>query len=79
MKRKNLTKRLVSSALCTAMLASLVTGCGSKETGAQSGGTESGSGDGDVTTIDVYDQGANFQGIQSGWYAKLVKDKFNLE
>ena len=22
---------------------------------------------------------ANYQGIQSGWFAKIVKDKFNME
>jgi putative aldouronate transport system substrate-binding protein len=30
-------------------------------------------------TIDVFDGVANFQGIQDGWFGKLVKDKFNLE
>lgn len=30
-------------------------------------------------TIDVYDGNANFEGIQSGWYARLIKDKFNIE
>ena len=29
--------------------------------------------------IDVFDELANFQGIQSGWFAKVVKDKFNME
>lgn len=30
-------------------------------------------------TIDVFDTQANFQGIQSGWFGKMVKDKFNME
>lgn len=30
-------------------------------------------------TVDVFDSQANYQGIQSGWFAKLVKDKFNME
>ena len=30
-------------------------------------------------TVDVFDSQANFQGIQSGWFAKIVKDKFNME
>ncbi|WP_129789850.1 ABC transporter substrate-binding protein [Promicromonospora panici] len=30
-------------------------------------------------TIDVFDGVANFQGIQDGWFGKLVKDKFNME
>lgn len=29
--------------------------------------------------VDVFDDLANFQGIQSGWFAKVVKDKFNME
>ncbi|MCL2717385.1 MAG: ABC transporter substrate-binding protein [Lachnospiraceae bacterium] len=29
--------------------------------------------------IDVFDELANFQGIQSGWFAKVVRDKFNME
>lgn len=29
--------------------------------------------------IDVFDGLANFQGIQSGWFGKVVKDKFNME
>lgn len=29
--------------------------------------------------VDVFDTLANFQGIQSGWFAKIVKDKFNME
>ena len=30
-------------------------------------------------TVDVYDELANYQGIQGGWFAKVVKDKFNME
>ena len=30
-------------------------------------------------TIDVYDVAANYQGMQIGWFGKLVKDKFNIE
>lgn len=30
-------------------------------------------------TVDVFDSQANYQGIQSGWFAKVVKDKFNME
>lgn len=30
-------------------------------------------------TVDVFDAVANYQGIQSGWFAKIVKDKFNME
>ncbi|MGI5187922.1 ABC transporter substrate-binding protein [Promicromonospora sp. CA-289599] len=30
-------------------------------------------------TIDVFDVPANYQGIQGGWFGKIVKDKFNME
>ena len=30
-------------------------------------------------TVDFYNVAANFQGVQSGWYGKIVKDKFNLD
>ena len=30
-------------------------------------------------TVDVYDGLANYMGIQGGWFAKVVKDKFNME
>ncbi|MDF2941897.1 MAG: sugar transporter substrate-binding protein [Herbinix sp.] len=33
----------------------------------------------DPMTIEVYDVAANYQGIQGGWFGKIVKDKFNLE
>lgn len=33
----------------------------------------------DFIVVDVFDSLANVQGIQSGWFAKIVKDKFNME
>ncbi len=30
-------------------------------------------------TIDVFDTQANTQGLQRGWFAKIVKDKFNMQ
>ena len=33
----------------------------------------------DFLTIDVYDTSANYNGIQSGWYASIIKAKFNME
>ena len=30
-------------------------------------------------TITVYDAAANYHGIQKGWFAKVVKDRFNIE
>lgn len=28
--------------------------------------------------VDVFDQIANYGGIQKGWFAKIAKDKFNV-
>ena len=33
----------------------------------------------DEITIDVFDGLANYMGMQEGWFAKLVKDKFNMK
>ena len=30
-------------------------------------------------TVDMFNSQANYQGIQSGWFAKVVKDRFNME
>ncbi|MBR3494470.1 MAG: sugar ABC transporter substrate-binding protein [Clostridia bacterium] len=30
-------------------------------------------------TIDIYDAAANYHGVQIGWFAKVVKDRFNIE
>lgn len=75
MKRRR-TKQAVALALSAAMLATTVVGCGSKS----SDGTESSNAKYPKTlTVDVFDSQANFQGIQTGWFAKIVKDKFNIE
>ena len=70
-------KKLVSIMLCGAMAASLLAGCGgddkAADTGSKDGNYE------EFITVDVYDEFANYQGTQSGWFAKVVKDKFNME
>lgn len=30
-------------------------------------------------TVDVFDDYSNYQGLQTGWFAQIVKDKFNME
>ena len=30
-------------------------------------------------TLEIFDVAANYQGMQTGWFAKVVKDKFNIE
>lgn len=57
------------------------TGTAQEETSGSSGSdqTSDTAGSGEVTTIEVYDVAANYQGIQSGWFGDLVKEKFGLE
>jgi len=85
MKKKRF-KKLMCLAL-SAVTAVTMLGCGStaKTTGGtQSGTTTASSSEGakkypKELTIDVFDSQANFQGTQSGWFAKMVKDKFNMK
>jgi len=30
-------------------------------------------------TLELYDQAANYTGIQPGWFGKIIKDKFNIQ
>ena len=59
-------KRFLSVLLTLAMLLSLVSISAVAE-------------EKELLTIDIYDDAANYNGIQSGWFAKIVKDKFNIE
>ena len=60
-------KKILSVLLTLAMLLSLVSVSAVAE------------GEKELLTIDIYDDAANYNGIQSGWFAKIVKDKFNIE
>ena len=60
-------KKLTALFLVAAMAISCFAGCGKKEDA------------GDTMVIEVYDVAANYQGTQTGWFAKVVKDKFNIE
>ena len=91
MKRKKVTKA-IGILLAVAMMASALSGCSAtKETTkstAQESEGESGASVGEPTgaekypeflTVEVFGGQSNYQGLQSGWFAKLVKDKFNME
>lgn len=85
-------KKFLSMLLCTALAASMLAGCGNK---AESTSTNDSAANGKTSgneavtegeqkypefiTVDVFDGLANYQGIQSGWFAKIVKEKFNME
>ena len=68
-------KKVTSLALVGAMTASLFAGCGSDSSKSSTAkNSKHGGPYEDFITVDVYDSQANFQGIQSGWFAKVVKD-----
>ena len=75
-------KRVASVFLSVIMMASVVAGCGKTTDGTTTGGDTAAaatvSHDEDYT-VDFYNVAANFQGVQSGWYGKIVKDKFNMD
>lgn len=81
MKLKKLTALFLIAALSLSSLA----GCGnSSSNGTESGapGSEASSGgetSGSAMTIEIYDAAANYQGVQTGWFAKVVKDRFNID
>ncbi|WP_432627182.1 extracellular solute-binding protein [Brotaphodocola sp.] len=72
-------KRGISLFLCAALTATTilgVSGCSKQE---QVVNTTGNSDYDEFITVDVFDTLANYQGIQSGWFAKIVKDRFNME
>lgn len=81
--------RVLSSILAVALTFSLVlTGCSnnnsttvSKETDSKTvtDTSTSNGDDSDLMTLEVYSVAANYQGEQSGWFAKVLKDKFNVK
>lgn len=87
--------KLSSCLLAAALLAGTVSGCGNKTGAANDAGTTSSAAassqaassaataksyaDAQFLTVDVFDSQANYQGVQSGWFAKVVKDRFNME
>jgi len=80
-------KKLISVMLVTAMLVTALAGCGKKSSNDGSSGGSTGGSTGDTTTesfdetltLDIYDVAANYQGMQTGWFQKVVKDRFNIE
>lgn len=87
-------KKVLSVLLCAALTAGTFAGCGSSETTSEKTAETAETADSgedpdkedssdskykDFITVDVFSSSANYQGIQSGWFAKIVKDKFNME
>ncbi|HBE10507.1 MAG: hypothetical protein IKQ63_07555 [Eubacterium sp.] len=86
---KKSLKKAVALGLAAVTMAGSLAGCGksdSKDDSTSSGstssaGTESGGGNSDrpALTLTVFSERANYSGMQEGWSAKILKDKFNVE
>ncbi|GEB29016.1 Maltose-binding periplasmic proteins/domains [Enterococcus casseliflavus] len=74
---KKMSKYVATGLLGMTLLGSLA-GCGgSAESETDAASSESGYDE--TITIDVYNGLANYMGMQEGWFAKIVRDKFNME
>ena len=84
-------KRVVAMLLSLTLVAASLAGCGKTTDSGSNAGTQtstekkddggaSASASSDETlVVEVYDEAANYQGTQTGWFAKVVKDRFNIE
>lgn len=75
------TKKLVSLLLVIAMAVSMLTACGGKKTG---GAYYTVNEDGTLRSkktlnLECYSQLANYSGELTGWFAKILLDKFNVK
>lgn len=75
------------------MTAGILTGCGgdagstnasgsagsAANASSESAGSSDSSSSSDTMTLEIFDVAANYQGMQTGWFAKVVKDRFNIE
>ncbi|MDY2549331.1 MAG: ABC transporter substrate-binding protein [Enterococcus casseliflavus] len=74
---KKMSKYVATGLLGMTLLGSLA-GCGgAAESEIDAASSESGYDE--TITIDVYNGLANYMGMQEGWFAKIVRDKFNME
>jgi len=65
MKKFKTLKKISALALAGTMAASMLGGCGTKKD--------------ETITITVFSQLANYSGLQTGWSAEILKEKFNVE
>jgi putative aldouronate transport system substrate-binding protein len=75
MKGRRVLKKPIIVLTSLFLVSSLFTGC--KNTSKDSDTVNSNTSSGPLT-IDILDNAANYQGEQTGWFGKVVKDKFNL-
>lgn len=63
-------RRLCYIFIIVTLFAGLLTGCGKEEDECPYE---------EFLIVDVFDSLANYQGLQSGWYAEIIKEKFNMQ
>ena len=73
--KKTLRKTAAVGLAAMTMLGSF-SGCGKKNDGDS---TEGGGSSRPAVTLTVFSERANYSGMQEGWTAKILKDKFNVE
>lgn len=71
---KSKQKEIIALGLSTTLLTGILSGCSGPSLTQEKEPVYE-----ETITVDVFDSLANYQGIQSGWFAKIVKDKFNIE
>lgn len=79
-------KKLTAMLLASAMLMTTLAGCGntsvqqpSDDGAAKTESKEEPAGSDGTMMFEIYDAAANYQGVQAGWFAKVVKDRFDIE
>lgn len=90
-KNKRHSKTVFALAACMLLGMTALSGCGgnsgnpgaanatdSGNTANQSADPGNGTDHSKPLTITVFNNAANYQGEQTGWYGKLIKDKFNI-
>lgn len=75
-RKKNTLKinKIAATGLTAVLLSAVLAGCSIHPSAARKEPVYE-----ETLTVDVFDSLANYQGIQSGWFAHLVKEKFNIE
>lgn len=92
--KKALVRKVASTVMGAALVMSSMVGCSSTNSSTNSSASNNTSTSNDTQetssssnnspyaetiTVDVFDSQANYQGTQPGWFAKIVKDRFNME
>ncbi len=71
-------KKFLAGAMAAVLMAGTLAGCGGG--GGNGDGSGGGNADsGDLVTLTVFSERANYSGEMQGWFAKILADKFNVK